>query len=875
MGLGRLYRRFRSGRIRLRDFILVAVLISSCVSFGIGHLSTALFFTSAEADDTVGFSRILAGQLQQRLIAQMRLGGDHAPSPQGLIIDEQEGAELRLTATLFGADQIRHLEPDTDQRPWPPQTQAQLAAGQTLSSRERGIITHLLPLRAETTCRPCHDVADDTLLGVIRVEQDLAALLGWRGLDLLAVFAVMAPLPVLVALLLASGVNRRICSATSLLRGKIRQTTRWAELSNIEQLKVNVGFTDLNRIYLQVRDFSRKMQRLAVDKRLLEFQIGLLETAAITPDRVKDWKPLATELLREINTLVRSPSLFAVFQTGESTCAVDIFWLNPPTETDKTALAEAISARFDFRQSGRRLLLQEIHHTIAASDEVISDTDRIGSGQLSWQLPMRYLGSSRVGGLLGLGLQTETVKDGTVQLILDSTLATLANVLDSVKALYGYTRELQTLATRDPLTQLYNRRMFSEFLADEVFRSRRTDKPLAVLFIDFDDFKSVNDHFGHAFGDHYLVTMAARIEDSLREADILARLGGDEFAALLPDTDEILARTVAQRIGQEVANLQLMAPGGTPVRGTVSQGLACFPHHAQGEAELLLVADSMMFKAKRAGRNAIGSPTAADLKDIYGGKEEKTTLIINALENTDLLIPYFQPIKSTQGGKLEIHELLMRLRDGDRIVTAQEFVEQAEDAGLMHQLDLCLISKAFRKIHEEQYTGLLFVNISPKSLVSDDFVDRIRQLTRQYAIDPTHIVFEITERHRVRNLYLLESFVNDLKAEGFRFAVDDFGSGYSSFQYIKSFAIDYLKINGEFILNMAHDATYRAFVKSIVTLARELGIQTVAEFVEDAEMLTLSETFGIDYAQGYHIGHPAGGFAVVGPGSAGLTGAWT
>jgi EAL domain-containing protein (putative c-di-GMP-specific phosphodiesterase class I) len=172
-------------------------------------------------------------------------------------------------------------------------------------------------------------------------------------------------------------------------------------------------------------------------------------------------------------------------------------------------------------------------------------------------------------------------------------------------------------------------------------------------------------------------------------------------------------------------------------------------------------------------------------------------------------------------------------------------------------MDYQLIEKAFTEIRLQGYTGMLFVNLSPKALIVGEFASHVSRLAGKYGIEPSRIVFEITERETVRNLTLLEKFVLDAKVQGFSFAIDDFGSGYSSFQYIKCFPVDYIKIEGEFIRNMLHDETYRAFIKSIVTLAKELKIKTVAEFVEDADILQAVSALGIDYAQGYHISRPS------------------
>ena len=175
-------------------------------------------------------------------------------------------------------------------------------------------------------------------------------------------------------------------------------------------------------------------------------------------------------------------------------------------------------------------------------------------------------------------------------------------------------------------------------------------------------------------------------------------------------------------------------------------------------------------------------------------------------------------------------------------------------------MDLMVIEKAFIKIKESNYEGILFINLSPKSLIMGDFINKINNFVDKYGIIKEKIVFEITERETVKNFTLLEKFVHTLKAEGYKFAIDDFGSGFSSFHYIKKFPIDYLKIDGDFIVNIDKDVKDRAFVNSIVTLAKELNIKIIAEFVESQQIVEILDVLEIDYYQGFHIGRPADKF---------------
>ncbi len=275
---------------------------------------------------------------------------------------------------------------------------------------------------------------------------------------------------------------------------------------------------------------------------------------------------------------------------------------------------------------------------------------------------------------------------------------------------------------------------------------------------------------------------------------------------------------------------------------------------------MFVIADSMMYQAKEEGKNSIKIPNERDISNILKTNQEKSSLLIKAIEN-DEIHPYFQPIKpANTKNDLVIHELLMRINQDGRVVSAFEFIEIAEARGLINTMDLMVIEKAFKEIQRTQYEGILFINLSPKSLIVGDFINKINSFVNKYNIQREKIVFEITERETVKNFSLLEKFVHNLKSDGYKFAIDDFGSGFSSFHYIKKFPIDYVKIDGDFIININKDEKDRAFVNSIVTLAKELKIHTIAEFVENQEIVEILDELEIDYYQGYHIGKPSDKF---------------
>jgi len=348
-----------------------------------------------------------------------------------------------------------------------------------------------------------------------------------------------------------------------------------------------------------------------------------------------------------------------------------------------------------------------------------------------------------------------------------------------------------------------------------------------------------------------VVTAASLVERRLlqwgvpREKLVRVPLGVDTSLFYPPGEEQ--RRAMRTRLG---------VPDGAVVTGSVSIGMATYPDHAVAMKDLFLFADNMMYRAKAEGKNRVVVPDAQDVIDVFRTLGEKSMLILNAVEKRSV-VPFFQPIINVLSGEVEAIEVLSRIRMEDgRYIIADEYVAIAEKMGVMHKLDFIQLEKTLEAVETTGYSGYLFINMSPRALVLNDFVQETRRIASQFRIDPTRLVFEITERETIKNMALLERFIGTLRSEGFKLAIDDFGSGFSSFHYVKRFPIDFLKIEGDFILGMKSSEKDRALVRSIVTLSKDLGIRTVAEYVEDQEVLDQVVAQGIDLAQGFYIHRP-------------------
>jgi diguanylate cyclase (GGDEF)-like protein len=427
-----------------------------------------------------------------------------------------------------------------------------------------------------------------------------------------------------------------------------------------------------------------------------------------------------------------------------------------------------------------------------------------------------------------------------------------------------FVERLSWQASHDALTGLVNRREFEIRLRTALDKLSLQPSEHSLMFLDLDQFKVVNDTCGHAAGDQLLKQTSMLLHETLGASGLLARLGGDEFGVLLENCDANSAIGTAERLRLALQELRFVW-NGCVFSISVSVGLV---HVAEADAmeQTLRSADMACYMAKEKGRNRVQvyHPSDAELVERVG-EMAWVQRIRNGLDEQRFCL-FAQEIRSLNKDEPDRScvELLLRLHDEDgKLVQPGSFIPAAERYGLMPLIDRWVVRNAFALLasrlnsSEPVQLSSCAINLSGATFSDDDFIDYVRRQFDLYRVPPGMICFEITETSAIANLSSAKRFIQALKKLGCRFSLDDFGTGMSSFSYLKHLPVDYIKIDGSFVTEMLNSKVDRAMVETIAHIARVMGKRTVAEFVESSEILQALREIGVDYGQGYAIGKPA------------------
>ena len=442
----------------------------------------------------------------------------------------------------------------------------------------------------------------------------------------------------------------------------------------------------------------------------------------------------------------------------------------------------------------------------------------------------------------------------------DEEILAISQALQTtIKAVNERDEALRKIADHDPLTGLVNRHYFMRELQETLEEASHGDASSALLFIDLDQFKYVNDTVGHGAGDRLLIQVAEALRHRARDYDEIARFGGDEFVVLARDVDRSDAVGVARGLLKVLQEMRFVE-GDHSFNIYCSIGITMIDNARYSADELLSQADMACFQAKLRGRNRYHMFETSDydkkalMEDVGWSRR-----IRDAIDNSEFLL-HFQPIVGKNPDDGEFYEVLLRMTDRNGgTVAPSAFFQAAERFGMMVDVDYWVIENSLAALADYRLDDRdvkFSINLSGHVFEDQALASKIVEALEEHEIPGSAVVFEVTEQSAVRYMDRANSLIQSLQNHGCRFALDDFGTGFSSYGYIKSLPIDYIKISGDFIEDIRHDNVDKVMVKSMVEIAKALGKKIIAENIEDAKTLKILQDMGVDYFQGYYFGAP-------------------
>jgi diguanylate cyclase (GGDEF)-like protein len=613
-----------------------------------------------------------------------------------------------------------------------------------------------------------------------------------------------------------------------------------------------------NYVQATMQEFNATLTDLAstlVEKDLLERQSKVLERIILSHEHVTQWKEFVQEILVDFHTIFPFNFFYIAF-SEEHNLSLFLYYLGDYSDELKKTARDMLSRQMiaNLKLPGDAPL--DIEEFVVKMSRPINS---IGAVRMITVAVPEH--TPKLAGLLGVAYVASGELSPQEESVVRSILSVMVMVVGSSKVLSRTLAELEYYAMHDPLTGLYNRRQFNNMLEYEIGRSERHVHEFSLLMLDLDDFKDINDSYGHPTGDDALGGVAEILREHIRKGDLAARVGGDEFAVILMETGRDGATTVAANLGRALREHVFTAPDGKYFHLTVSIGIATYPVDGQNEPDLLAGSDVAMYRAKEMGKDSVCTLDALKGR-VEGGRNTRdhAEKLREALQQ-DRIVPYYHSIIDCRTGELFACETLARLIEpSGETLSAGMFIETMEKYGMGRELDRIIINKAFQAKRERMKSDSpgvkLFVNLSAQEIQGRGILGYAEELCNALAIPPECIVFEILERDAIGDMTNMRKFLTNLRQKGFAFALDDFGSGYNSFHYLRELQFEYVKIDGAFVRNILNSKVDYALVHNLSRLCQDIGIQTVAEFVENQAIFDALKAMGINYAQGFHISLP-------------------
>ncbi len=479
----------------LRGFIFITTVGVAALVFLGTTLASSLLYEKLLEERSLETSEEIAQQNFNAIFQGLRRGASRQQ------VDELAADNIHtFPSTLDRIDVYRSqaIEAPADRSPsapLPAEVQQAMANGRQAMLRTADHLSYLYPLAAESACLQCHTHAKPgEVLGVVAIQHKRPTVTASARVYYVALFLILGLLVLLAAAALTTSVARKLNRSVELFRSKVDSFTGIKDFDHLDIGKVDFGFDEFNQTFDNVALLVEKIKDVAVDKGILEFEIRLLEKFIITSNIVRDWREFIKTLLLDINQIIDAYALVTIFRIEEDAYEYEIFWRNPPSEETGRLFEQILRKQLHDHPFFHVSTLVQIIHNIADQDGALPE---LSIEDIELQTKTLLLETPRIGDIVGIGVQSVLARDNVRHIVIGSILTTLINLVGSVKAIYKYTKDLEHYATRDPLTDLYNQRMFWELLGYEVGRSKRHKQQFAVLMLDLDNFKAINDRFGH------------------------------------------------------------------------------------------------------------------------------------------------------------------------------------------------------------------------------------------------------------------------------------------------------------------------------------------------------------------------------------------
>lgn len=652
--------------------------------------------------------------------------------------------------------------------------------------------------------------------------------------------------------------NPVLCKPLEKAVGTLTALTQAVSRLDESQIHWGVNGHSIRDILDEFHDTLRHARQLVIEKDLLDRQSRVLSRIILSSEKVARWKEFIRGILRELQEMFPF-EVFSIAFTEDQSLTLYLYYRSTPQRDSQERFREYFLEYFRDRFGLSRETSVEVEEFFLSEEP-----DGFPGFDLKTLMVTVPDYAADLSGILGIAYGVTRELTPQEQSVIQSILSVMVMVIGSSKVISRTLSELEYYSTHDPLTGLHNRRYFNEMIGYEIHRSERHGHKFCLLMIDLDNFKDVNDSYGHLDGDRVLNQLGKIVTGTVRKGDIVCRFGGDEFVVLLSETSLSGGCTLAETVREAIQTWSF----GTTDRGsfhvTVSVGIVAYPQDGNQIEDLLAGLDLVLYRAKERGRNTVAS--SRDLRtDIRSVRLFRlhTEEFRQAL-GEERIVPYFHGIYAAGSGRLLGYESLARLLNTDgTVVQAQDFLDLARKYGLLTTLDRFMLEKSLRTVaHHPDFSvfengiPVLFVNLSSQEIENHGFLDLARELCDRFGVAPSRLVFEIVESDAIQDLKSMKVFLQELRSKGFSFALDDFGSGYNSFHYLRELHFEYVKIDGAFVRNIVHSPIDRALVGNLIRLCREIGTKTIAEYVEGPEIHAILREMSVDFVQGYHFGLP-------------------